>query len=475
MLGLFGTLGMGTRALQVQQRGVETAGHNLANVNNPGYARQRVLLRTGNALPTSSGPVGTGVQVSQVQQVRDALLDQRVASEASVSGYWLAQQKALQYTQSELGQTIDRQTSGAEGAAASAGAQRGLAEGLQDLFNAFHSVATSPTSIADRQVLVQKAQSLAQRFNLTDERLAEVRSLLNEQLETDVTAANGLLTSIAALNDDILNIELGASGGAANDLRDLRQEKLETLARLVKVDAVEDSSGGLNLSINGTAMVTGKVLNDTLQTYDPGTGGLLLRTTTGAAPLTPSSGSIQGAVDARDGALANLRSQLDAAAGELVTRVNALHTAGFSLTGTTGAAFFTGTSASTITLNAALIANPSLVQAAGVSGAVGDNRVALALAQLADTRIAALGNQTFQQDYAQTVASLGQSLASANEQVSDQDAVSAMLSQQRAAVSGVSLDEEMADLVRFQKAYAASAKLITTVDELLETVVNMKR
>ncbi len=473
MLGLFGTLGMGTRSLQAQQQGIETAGHNLANVNNPAYARQRVLIRTNNALPTPLGPVGTGAQVTQVQQIRDALLDQRIITESSVSGYWLSQQKALQYAQSELGQSIDRQASGAEGAAA-AGVQSGLAEGLQDLFDAFQSVATNPTSVADRQVLLQKAQTLANRFQVTDQRLGDLHTLLNQQLQDTVGTANDLMSSIASLNDDILNAEVG-SGGAANDLRDLRQEKIEALSQLVKVDATEDSSGGVNLSINGTAMVTGKNVNDTLQAYDPGTGALLIRTATGGVALPLTSGAMQGTIDARDGALADLRTSLNTEASQLITAVNTLHSSGFSLTGSSGAPFFTGSTASTMAVNAALIANPNLVQAAGVSGAVGDNQAALALAQLADTRIASLGNQTVQQHYAQAVASLGQSLSTANEQVSDQEAVSAMLSQQRASVSGVSLDEEMTDLVKFQKAFAASAKLITTVDEMLDVIVNMKR
>ncbi|MBI5799643.1 MAG: flagellar hook-associated protein FlgK [Verrucomicrobia bacterium] len=472
MLGLFGTLGMGTRSLQAQQQGIETAGHNLANVNNPAYARQRVRLSTSSALPTPLGPVGTGAQVTLVEQIRDRLLDQRISGESSVSGYWLAQQKALQYAQAELGQGIDRQASGAEGAAA-AGAQRGLADGLQDLFNAFQSVATSPTSIADRQVLLQKAQSLASRFNVTDQRLSQLRNLLNEQLQDDVAAANGLLSGIASLNDSILNSEVG--GGAANDLRDLRQQKLEALAQLVKVDAVEDPSGSLNLSVSGTAVVTGKTVNDTLEAFDPGTGALLVRTATSSTALTLTGGAMQGEIDARDGALTDLQNKLNAEATELITRVNALHGAGFGLTGSTGAAFFSGTSATTISVNATLTANPALVQAAGVAGAAGDNQVALALAQLAETRLATLGNQTLQQDYAQTVAALGQSLASANEQVSDQEAVGKMLGRQRASVSGVSLDEEMTELVKYQKAFAASAKLISTVDEMLDVVVNMKR
>lgn len=473
MLGLIGTLGMGTRSLQTQQQGIETAGHNLANVNNPAYARQRVLLRSSNTLPSLIGPVGTGAQVTQVQQIRDTLLDQRISTESSVSGYWMAHQKALQYAQAELGQGIDRQTSGAAGAASTAGAQRGLAEGLQDLFDAFQKVATNPTSIADRQVLLQKAQSLTNRFRLTDQRLADLGSLLNQNLQDDVSEANGLITSIASLNGEIQNAEVG--GGAANDLRDLRQQKLESLAQLVKVEAVPGPIGQLDLSVNGTALVTGNSVNDTLQAYDPGTGALLVRTAAGGAALTLTAGMMQGTIDARDGALSDLRGNLNTLASQLITQVNALHGPGYSMTGSTGAHFFTGSTATTMAVNPALAANPALVQAAGMVGAVGDNQAALALAQLAGTQVVALGNVTFQQDYAQTVTALGQALASANEQVNDQAAVSKMLGQQRASVSGVSLDEEMTDLVKFQKAFAASAKLITTVDELLDVVVNLKR
>jgi len=126
-------------------------------------------------------------------------------------------------------------------------------------------------------------------------------------------------------------------------------------------------------------------------------------------------------------------------------------------------------------VNSALVNDPGLIQAAGVPGAAGDNQVALALAQLADQPIAALNNQTFTENYGQSVASLGQSLSSANTQIGNQDIVQSMLARQRDSNSGVSLDEEMTDLMRFQKAFEASARLISTISEMLDVVVNMKR
>jgi flagellar hook-associated protein 1 FlgK len=126
-------------------------------------------------------------------------------------------------------------------------------------------------------------------------------------------------------------------------------------------------------------------------------------------------------------------------------------------------------------VNAALTGNPALVQISGVAGNVGDNSVGLALGQLAEQQNAALGNQSFSQKYGAIVADLGQSLASANGKMADHDIVQQMLLRQRDSISGVSIDEEMTDLMKFQKAFEASAKLISTVDEMLETLMNMKR
>jgi len=157
----------------------------------------------------------------------------------------------------------------------------------------------------------------------------------------------------------------------------------------------------------------------------------------------------------------------------LITEVNGVHNTGFSLNGSTGADFFTGTNASDIKVNDVLTGDPALVQASGVAGAVGDNQVALSLAQLADKSHAGLNNQTFSDNYGKTVAALGQSLASTNGQLSDQNIVQGLLQRQRDSISGVSLDEEMTNLMTFQKAYQASARLITTIDEMLQTVMNM--
>jgi len=220
---------------------------------------------------------------------------------------------------------------------------------------------------------------------------------------------------------------------------------------------------------------------DTLEAYEAGvgTGRMMVRLPATMTPLTFSGGSIQGMIDARDGALADLKTQINTLATQLITQVNNLHRNGYSLPDGaggyhTGADFFTGSNAGNIAINQALVDDQSLIQAAGVSGAPGDNAVALSLAQLAAIAQVSLGNRTFNEYYNNGVASLGVALQHANNQVTDQQMVTNMLANRRNSVSGVSVDEEMTGLIQFQRAYQASAHLLTTVDEMIQTVLSMK-
>jgi flagellar hook-associated protein 1 FlgK len=476
MLGLFGTLNMANRSLQTQRNATEVAGHNLANVNTPGFSRQRVAIETSITIPSELGPQGTGAEAMAIVQLRDKLLERHIVDETSVRFAYEGRQRALQFVQAALGQAIDRQATGAEGSAAASGVggQHGIAEELSALFATFQSLSTNPTSSAERQVLVIKAQNLASQFNQVAGRLDDLRVSLNESIASDVSQANLALADIAKLNDQIVRAELGTLA-QANDLRDVRQKRIEDLAKLVHIDTVENSNGSVDISIDGVQLVSGKNVLDTLESYDAGGGQVLVRTVTGGTTLILTGGSLQGTIDARDNDLVQLRADIDNLAAQLITGVNAIHATGFGLGGTTGEAFFTGTNAGDIAFNQNLADDPSRIQASGVAGAVGDNAVALQLAQLANTKHAVLGNQTFLENYGQTVSRLGGYLNGLSTQLSNQDIVEQMLLRQRDSVSGVSLDEEMTDLVRFQRAFEASARLITTIDEMLVTVVNLKR
>lgn len=475
MLGLFGTLNLATRALSTHRQGTEVAGHNLANVNNEAYARQRLTMQTSLAIPDPMGPQGSGVEGVAIVQLRSVLLDRQITSEGSVLGSLQSQQSSLQYAQANLGQLIDRQASGAAGAAATGGVggQHGIAEEMASLFGAFQSLSTNPTSSAERQVLVLKAETLATQFNQVAQRFQSLNSLLNDSVATDVGSVNRLLSDIAKLNEQVLSVEVG--GGVANDLRDIRQQRLEELGKLVQYTAVDQPQGTVDIVIDGVNMVSGSSVFEQLEAYDPGNGQLLIRAQGTQAPMSVGGGSIHGTLEARDGPIASLRSDVDTLAAALVSEVNAIHAGGFGLNGTTGENFFTGTDAASIGVNAILRSDPGRIQASSDPAATGNNTVALRLAQLADKPIAALGNETFAHSYGQTVARLGQSLSSVNAQITNQQSVQDMLLRQRDSYSGVSLDEEMTDLIKYQKAFEASARLVSLVDEMLDIVIGMKR
>lgn len=472
MLGLFGTLNLASRAMQAQMTGVEVSGQNLANVNTTGYTRQTVQLATSPDIASATGQEGTGVEVVSIQQAVNTFLNAQIQSQASTSGYWGGQQTALQSAQNDLNEFLNGTSSTSSSSSTSSDSSTGLASQLNGLFSAFSALATSPTSSAEQQAVVTQAQTLTTTFNQVSNQLSGLKTSLNSSISSEVDSANKLLTGIATLNKQISAAQ--SSGGTANDLLDEREQDLENLAQLTDITTSTETNGSVDVAIGGQNLVTGFKVADTLQTYDAGGGQILVQTATGGVPLTLTGGSIQGTIDARDGALATMSSSINTLASTLVTQVNTIHNAGYSSTGTTGANFFNGTDASTITVNPTLANNPGLIQTSGSATASGDNSVILQLAQLGSATQSALNGQTFNDNYDATVAALGDSLHTANNQVTAQTTVSQMLQTQRNSTSGVSVDTEMTNLITFQRAYEASARLVSTLDTMLGDTLAMK-
>jgi flagellar hook-associated protein 1 FlgK len=479
-LGLIGTLEVAKRGLDANRQGIELTGHNLSNVSNLAYARQRLRIQTSEALPSPTGPIGTGSKVSSIEQVRDRLLDAEIVRENSVSGYLESRQKALEFAEVNLGQQLDdRQASSAEGATASLGigGQFGIIEGLSDFFNAWQALSTNPNSTADRQIVLLRGGSLTEKFNSVSTRLSNLRDDLNIRVQDEVKLANQLLADISDISMSITSSEID-DVGKANDLRDRRQEKLEALSKYVNMTYSEDTvTNQLNLSIGGVRIISNDSVVDTLKgVADRSTGVERTKVqTAGGTSVKLTKGSIKGVIDARDEEIKTVSDDLDTLARELITQVNTAHSAGIALDGvSTGAVFFSGSNASDIALNTVLKNDPSRIQASS-NGEPGNNGVALKLAKMANQTQSALGNLIFSERYNQTVANLGQALNSTNNQMQDQDAVNRMLARQRDSISGVSVDEEMANLIVFQRAFQASARMITTLDELLQSVINLTR
>lgn len=471
MSGIFGELQRTAQALNAQSQGVYTAGRNMANVNNPAYARQRVVLGDRGTVMTSVGPQSLGVEALGLQNIRDAVLDTQVARETSLLSMFSTEADAYYKSQVALGQQIDRQGDASFIDGATTSASGGIGEALDNFFNAWSALSSSPRSTAERQVLLQHASTLTGRLHASDARLADIQTDLNVQIGSDVEQVNGILQAISNLNQQIGRVEVGKLGSAL-DLRDQRQAKIEQLSQYidVEIETIPDSAGQIRVLSRDTADAP-VVLLERSDAFTPvAFDGTNVTGGTPAVTLALRGGSIQGNLNARDGTVADLRSGLDSLAAQIVTAVNGVYNPGgastdfFDAAGTTAATIAVDATVSSTNIRSTTTADP------------GANDVALAMADLAGQVFSVGGGDvvdgTIGNFYLGLVSNVANATASATERSDDQTTVLRLIVERRDAVSGVSLDEEMTNLVKFQRAFDASARVMRVLDEMLEVIVN---
>lgn len=244
MSGLFTALSQSAQSLTVQTQAIQTSGKNLANVDNPNYARQRVIYGSQGTVATPQGAQSLGLQVEAIQQVRDPLLDAQVVRETGLTASYTTQQSALQNAQSDLGQTVDSaNTANPDSITSSA-----IGAAVSSLFNSFQSVAADPTNSGSRATLLANASNLTDQMNAVDSRLTQLQTDLTTQTTTDIGGANTILANIAQLNSQIGRYEINNPGSAV-DLRDQRQELLENLAGKISITSKNDPSNPSEIQV----------------------------------------------------------------------------------------------------------------------------------------------------------------------------------------------------------------------------------
>ena len=469
MSGLYGTLQLGQRAVQTQRQGIELAGNNIANVDNPAFARQRLDVATGPTIITADGIQSTGVTTEQVSQIRNKILDTNIQHENSLTSYLETKNELLEQSRTKLGPTFLADLS-----SNTADKVSGLSAHLNDLFDGFQELANNPTSRTQRIGLINQAETLSQDFNRIDQRLNEVQGQIDRELENSVGETNDLLNQIARLNQSIEHAE-NRSNGPANDLRDRRTAKLEELSKLTKFQSTESENGVLSLHLEGETMLEGAQVVGLFQLAPDQNGNqqAVLNINNVQRPVT--QGRLGALVAVKNETLLPLSNRLDQLASQIITEINQIHRGGFDLNGDTGEDFFVGKSAATIAVNQTLIDDPDQIQASSEKDGVGNNTILRAMNQLAQNQNENLNGLTFDEHFTESVVAFTRELVDVKNQLEDQTAIQDLLVRQRNAVSGVSLDEEMTNLVKYQNAFEASARFISVIDEMLETVVNLGR
>jgi flagellar hook-associated protein 1 FlgK len=449
--------------LTAQQKALYTVTHNLTNASTEGYTRQRVTLAAAPAYAypgattlVGAGQIGTGVEVTAFARLRDQFLDVQLREQLATLGQWQARSDQLGRVNQVINEPGDS----------------GLASALQKFWAAWQGLSLAPESASAREVVRSTAQSLVSAFRGLATQLTQAQTEADAKISDRTARANALAGQITSLNQQIAKIV--GLGQQPNDLMDERDRLVDELGgiALISVTQPNPSNGKISISIGGQLLVDSTT--DAVNALAVDAAG---NVTVGSTGVTLADGSLRGLIDVRNtviGGSSGYLARLDTLANALIASVNAQHAAGFGLDGTTGNAFFAGAGAAGISLAPAVVGSLDKIAASATAADVpGGSGNAVLLGQLKDlTQVIGGVTTTIDGYYQMVVSQVGVDADQAFRMALVQRSVADATSNRRDGVSGVNLDEELADMVRFQKSYNAAARMITTIDEMLELIVN---
>lgn len=463
MGSLTGTLSLAAQALDADQGALQVTSNNIANANTPGYSREVAVFESAPTVTEGDITFGEGVTLSQVQGIRDNVVElgvqQGLAQQGQVNSYLSSMNQV---------QSLFNEAQGA-----------GLQTPLSNFFEAFQNLSTDPTDASLRQAVISAGQTLAGAFNQASNGLSQVQSGLNQAIPQAVSQVNQLTGQIAQLNGQVASAQ--NSGADPSQLIDQRNNLIEQLSGLVGVNNISNSDGTVTLTTsNGALLVAGQQsYNLTTGTGASGNVDVFSQGTDITENIT--GGSLGGYIQARDGSNGVIAAEqnLDQLADSVGTAVNSQQEAGYDGNGNlaTNEPFFTlpasGSTGAAATISVA-ITDPSQIAASSAPPpATGDNGNALALANIENQTLSRLGGQTAINYYSNFVANVGTEVSSATNEQTAQNLVVQQLQNQKASISGVSLDEESANLIQYQTAYSAAARVVNVINQIAQTALTL--
>lgn len=441
-----------SRSLTVQRRALEITSHNIVNASNPNYSRQRIFFET-DISDLSAGRVwGNGVKIQDVLRVRDSLIESHIRSANTKFSDANRQGQLINNVEKVFGEPTEF----------------GLANLFTGFFNSFSELAVSPDSTALRNNVLNAANGISTKVNSINQSLQNQKTAIRSEFDQQVETINTLLKQIHQVNaDQYANSYKGLS---TNDLLDKRDYLIGELSKLVNISVVIDSTNSANISIGGSLGVD-RSHSVEFESVDVN-GKLSLKVKNGTMPAMLSGGELNALSEIYSTKIPDYQKKLDNLVKVFADAVNKEHSAGYTIEDPplTGISFFEGYSNGKLLVNKDILNNINLIAVSG-DGTSGNGDVAVRIAELSEAKL--FGNFTLLSSYSTLINELGnnglhqQSVANGNYMVL------AQLEQQRNSLSGVSLDEEMANVLKFQRSYEASAKLISVADEMLRTIMEM--
>ncbi|MFJ7185437.1 flagellar hook-associated protein FlgK [Lysinibacillus xylanilyticus] len=499
------------RGLFTQQTALYTTGHNISNANTLGFSRQRVNMQATPGFPTPGlnspyypGHLGTGVEATSIQRIRDEFVDRQYRQETNKFGYWESRSNAISQMEDIMNEP----------------SQYGLNAALEQFWKGLQDVSTNPENMASRKVAIQRADHLAESFRYMDKQLTTIQGNLGNEINVATDRINSLLKQIAAINKQVQEVE--PNGLVPNDLYDARDLLVDELNNYIPVSIKRVESGGnasevaegsltivfkpngkdeielvngrdyATIEVNGTGskQIDGNDLSNVFSSIQ--VSGLGQSETITYDQLESGKGKLASLIDsygytAKDangntitkGYYAETLADLNKLASEFAKAFNDMHKQGYDLSGKQNKDldFFTTEDGSPITagnikVNAELLKDSSKLAASSKENEEGNGKWALELANLQSKVQGGLDGATFNSFYQGMIGKLGTDGEEAYRLSKTSEKLLVTLSGNRDSVSSVSLDEEMTNMITFQQAYNANARMITVVDETLDKIIN---
>jgi flagellar hook-associated protein 1 FlgK len=465
-----------------------TTSHNIANANTEGFSRQEVRTETRPGLSEGDYVVGTGVEIQSIRRSHDELVEKKLNT--ALTNHKFSEERSLQLGHvEEIFNEINSE---------------GMNKVLNRFFNSMRELSNQPENETIRNVVKENALIVTGDFHRIQKSLDDVRGNLNKKISLSVEEINGLTRTISKLNREI-NIQ-EVSGGMANDLRDQRDKALSTLTQYFPITSYSDEKGQFVVSIEGVGSIVSGGLNQELAvgstvksegtSADKGNVEVFFASRPGVNISENIKGGTIGAqLKTRNEELVSLESQLDELAHGLVLSTNSIHRRGFAnhpvpvdaqgnpvpnaaQTKVTGINFFKEPldrkrAAEYIDLSADIKADVNNIATALEANKPGDNRVAIAISKLQHEKVLGGGTTTFEEQYLKSVGNIGLQTGKSKIEEEQSSGILAQAKSFKERLAGVSLDEEAANMVRYQNAYEASAKVIKASDEMFKSILNL--
>ncbi len=484
-------LNIGKSGLMASKKSLQTTGHNISNANTEGYSRQRVM-QTAAAPAARHGMIeGTGTRIRSIERVHDNNVEKRLHKTLSEQKYYEERASQL-YQVEDIFNEIDNE---------------GLNKILNKFYNSFRDLSNQPENETIRSIVRDNAGLVAKDFKRISGTLDNLSRNIDRNIEQEIQDINHLLKSTAELNTRLAYVE--AVGQESGDLRDQRDAQVRELSKSAKIKTYLDNKGNFIISAEGVGTLLAGTEYQELATK--------------GTTKTDSSNNMAGSVEVffkskphlsitekfkggklssilkvRNHDITHLRERLDTVAYEFTNTVNAVHRRGYASrpiptdeTGTvriqsdkkgpiTGLNFFKELkqidgASSAISLSKAVKDDLSNIATAMNPNSPGDNRVSIAISKLQHERVMSGGTATLEEYYLQTIGKVGLEANKANLDSEQFTGILTQLQSLRERISGVSIDEEVSNMVRFQHAYEASAKVMKTAEEMFQTVLSLKR